>query len=131
MCCKTVPCHVHGLTHTCDGCSYHKRTQADSSVEATYGATFVPKLDDLLTAADFVVLACPCNAETEGMIGAHELAVMGPETYLVNVGRGKLVNTDAVVAALHDRIIAGYATDGTLAAALGCFGAASCIRVPP
>jgi phosphoglycerate dehydrogenase-like enzyme len=68
-------------------------------------------LPALLPAADFVVLAAPLTAETRGMIGAAELALMKPSAWLVNVARGKLVDEAALAGALERRTIAGAALD--------------------
>ena len=68
-------------------------------------------LASLLPAADFVALAAPLTAETRGMIGAAELALMKPSAWLVNVARGKLVDEHALVDALGRGAIAGAALD--------------------
>jgi phosphoglycerate dehydrogenase-like enzyme len=64
-----------------------------------------------LAAADFAVLVVPLNEHTRGMIGAAELAAMRPTAWLVNVGRGALVDERALVAALERRTIAGAVLD--------------------
>jgi phosphoglycerate dehydrogenase-like enzyme len=58
-------------------------------------------LDELLEASDYVVLCTPLTVETHGFIGARELDRIGSSGVLVNVGRGGLVDTDALVAALR------------------------------
>ena len=50
---------------------------------------------------DWVVLAVPATAETDGMIGAAELAAMQPTATLINVARGSVVDQDALVTALQ------------------------------
>jgi phosphoglycerate dehydrogenase-like enzyme len=60
-----------------------------------------------------VVLALALTAETTGIIGAPELALMDESTWLVNVARGRHVDTDALVAALRAQSIAGAALDVT------------------
>jgi len=69
------------------------------------------KLDELLKQSDYVVVAAPLLAETEGLINAARLAVMKPDAYLINVGRGPQVNVDDLVEALRSRRIAGAALD--------------------
>lgn len=66
---------------------------------------------DLLAWADFVVVALPLTAETRGVIGAAALAAMRPEAFLINVGRGELVDEPALVSALERGAIAGAALD--------------------
>ena len=63
-------------------------------------------LADFLPEADFVVLAVPNTDETAGMIGADALARMKPTATLVNVGRGALVDIEALRDALARRAIA-------------------------
>lgn len=53
-----------------------------------------------LGAFDWVILAVPATAETDGMIGAAELAAMKPTATLINVARGSVVDQDALVSAL-------------------------------
>ena len=68
-------------------------------------------LHTVLAEADFVVLALPLSAETTGLIGTPELAVMKPSAFLINVARGDVVDEAALYAALRDRVIAGAAID--------------------
>jgi phosphoglycerate dehydrogenase-like enzyme len=60
---------------------------------------------------DHVVIAAPDTAETRGLVGAAELARMRPTAWLVNVARGSLVDTGALVRALDAESIAGAALD--------------------
>ena len=69
------------------------------------------RLNDMLAQADFVVLSPPLTPATRGMIGSQQLAKMKSSAYLVNVGRGPLVNEEALINALRDRKIAGAALD--------------------
>lgn len=70
-------------------------------------------LDELLHASDYVVLALPLTPETRGLIGERELDLVGARGWIVNVGRGPLVDTDALVRALTERRIAGACLDVT------------------
>ncbi len=78
-------------------------------------ARTVPRADyrDVLPEADHVVISAPSTAQTRGMIGSAELALMKPTAWLVNVARGDLVVTDDLVAALEAGVIAGAALDVT------------------
>lgn len=62
---------------------------------------------------DWVILAVPQTPETEGMIGAAELAAMKRDAVLVNIARGGVVDQEALVAALQERRIGGAFLDVT------------------
>jgi phosphoglycerate dehydrogenase-like enzyme len=68
-------------------------------------------LRDLLPSADFIVLALPFTPATAGIIGAPELALLRGDAWLVNLGRGGLVDEPALVAALTAGTIGGAALD--------------------
>jgi phosphoglycerate dehydrogenase-like enzyme len=70
-------------------------------------------LHDALAGADAVILALALTPETERIIGAPELRAMKGDAWLVNVGRGKLIDTDALVEALREGVIGGAALDVT------------------
>ncbi|WP_255192732.1 phosphoglycerate dehydrogenase [Natronobeatus ordinarius] len=67
-------------------------------------------LEDCLSRADFLTIHTPLTPETEGMIGAAELDAL-EGGYLVNVGRGGIVDEDALAAKLEDGTVAGAALD--------------------
>jgi phosphoglycerate dehydrogenase-like enzyme len=69
------------------------------------------KLMQCLEAADFVVLSTPLTEETFHLIDREELAAMKPTAFLINIGRGKLVDEAALVKALEKKRIAGAALD--------------------
>lgn len=62
----------------------------------------VSELRDLLAQADVVFVITPLSPQTEGLIGAEELAAMPDGALLVNVSRGKVVDTQALVEAVKD-----------------------------
>ena len=68
-------------------------------------------LRGVLPEAHAVVLALPLNRETRGILGAPELRLLSPEAVLVNVGRGDLVDEDALVAALEAGQLGGAGLD--------------------
>ncbi len=68
-------------------------------------------LDALLARSDYVSLHVPASSETRGLIDAARLASMKPSAYLINVGRGELVDKAALLDALRERRIAGAGLD--------------------
>jgi len=62
---------------------------------------------------DWVILAVPATAETEGMIGTEELAAMKPSATLINIARGSVVDTQALVFALKTGVIGSAFLDVT------------------
>jgi phosphoglycerate dehydrogenase-like enzyme len=68
-------------------------------------------LDDLLTRADVVTIHLKLSDRTRGLLGARELALIGPDGYLVNTSRGPIVDEAALVAALRSGRIAGAGLD--------------------
>ena len=68
-------------------------------------------LNGILTTADIITLHCPSTAATRQLINATSLAKMKPGTLLINVARGDLVDTTALVQALQSRHLAAAALD--------------------
>ncbi len=71
------------------------------------------ELPELLRRADHVILCVRLDESTRGLISTRELELMKPTAYLVNVARGPVVDTDALVAALAENEVAGVALDVT------------------
>lgn len=88
---------------------YTSRTPKPEA-EAAYGAQRL-SLDELLAMSDFVSLHVPLTPETRGLIGEAALRRMKPTAYLINMARGPVVDTDALVRALQEGWIAGAALD--------------------
>lgn len=68
-------------------------------------------LHDLLRESDFVAICCPWTKETHHLIGADALAAMKPGTVLVNIARGEIIDEEALIAALGQNKLRGFATD--------------------
>ncbi|MGV9886092.1 D-2-hydroxyacid dehydrogenase [Streptomyces sp. NPDC003395] len=68
-------------------------------------------LDRLLSRADWVICAAPLTEQTRGMFDERRFGVMQPSACFVNVGRGPLVDEEALARALARRWIAGAALD--------------------
>jgi phosphoglycerate dehydrogenase-like enzyme len=83
---------------------------ADAALAEALGVRLTT-IDELLAESDFVSLHCRLTPETRGLIGGGQLALMKASAYLINVGRGELVDQPALVGALRDRKIAGAGLD--------------------
>ncbi|MBH8612549.1 2-hydroxyacid dehydrogenase [Pseudomonas mohnii] len=88
---------------------YHSHSPKPA-VEQRFNAQY-RSLDELLQQADFVCLTLPLTAETEGLIGARQFALMRPETIFINISRGKVVDEAALIRALSDRQIRAAGLD--------------------
>lgn len=84
---------------------YHNRTRR--SLEDVRYAGF----EELLKVSDYVVILTPLTPETEGMIGADEIALMKETASLINVARGGIVDEMALYEALKDNKIWGAGLD--------------------
>jgi len=71
------------------------------------------RLHDALARSEFVVLCCPLTESTRGLVDAEALATLPPEAVLVNVARGEVIETDALVESLRRGWIGGAVLDVT------------------
>jgi len=78
---------------------YHSHSPKPA-VEQRFDAQY-RSLPQLLQEADFVCLTLPLTAETEGLIGAEQFALMRPQTIFINISRGKVVDEAAMIEALR------------------------------
>jgi phosphoglycerate dehydrogenase-like enzyme len=79
-------------------------------LEAEYGLTFV-EWDDIFRQSDVLSVQLALNEKTQGIIGAREFDLMKPDALFINTARGKLVDQDALIAALQNGKIGGAALD--------------------
>ena len=68
-------------------------------------------LDSVLQQADIISLHCPLTPSTEGLINKSRLSLMKPSAFLINTGRGPLINESDLAEALQKGIIAGAGVD--------------------
>jgi phosphoglycerate dehydrogenase-like enzyme len=66
---------------------------------------------EMLSRCDYVVAAAPLTSETRGMIGEPEFNAMKPNAVVINVGRGPVINEEALIKALSTGRIKGAALD--------------------
>jgi D-3-phosphoglycerate dehydrogenase len=75
------------------------------------GAEKAATLEDMLLVADYVSVNCPHTAETRGMMGAAQFALMQKHAYFITTARGGIHNEDDLAAALTAKQIAGAGLD--------------------
>lgn len=85
-------------------------TEPPEGVDETVASDELP---DLLKEADHVALSLPVTEKTKGILGAGQLGLMKRSAYLYNVGRGPLIDQEALIVALRERRIAGAGLDVT------------------
>ena len=85
---------------------YHNRKPKEGATHR-----YFDDLKSLATWADFLVLAAPGGPATKHLVNAEVLDALGPQGYLVSIGRGSVVDTEALAAALRENRIAGAGLD--------------------
>ena len=90
---------------------YTKRRRLAPERERELGLEWAADKEEILRRSDFVVVACDYNPTTHRLIGARELALMKSTAFLINTGRGRIVDEAALVKALQDGTIAGAGLD--------------------
>jgi len=88
---------------------YYNRNRLPPEQER--GAIYHETVEDLLPHCDFVSLHCPATPETENLMNAERLALLPDGAILVNTARGKLVDEDALIAALKSGKLAAAGLD--------------------
>ena len=77
-------------------------------VEQIYG---LPDLPDFLAQCHALVIAAPLTADTEGLMGARQFAQLPKGAVVINVGRARIIDTDALIASLKNGHLAGASLD--------------------
>lgn len=84
---------------------YHNRKPRDVPYDY-YGSVL-----DLAEASDVIFIACPGGPETRHLVDAPVIKALGPQGVIINVGRGSVVDEEALVKALHEGALGGAAID--------------------
>ncbi|NXN97335.1 GRHPR reductase, partial [Rhinopomastus cyanomelas] len=92
---------------------YHNRRRRRKEEEEAVGAHFCEKMEDLLQQSDFVMVVVNLTPETHKLIGKKELRLMKPTATLINISRGAVLDQDALVEALQNKVIRAAALDVT------------------
>jgi formate dehydrogenase len=90
---------------------YTDRHRLTAEVEQELGLTFHETVESLVSVCDVVSIHCPLHAETENMFNDPLIGKMKRGSYIVNTARGKICDRDAIVKALENGQLAGYAGD--------------------
>ncbi len=90
--------------------AYNKRNKLSIATEKRLGVKY-KNLPQLLAESDFITINAPLNSETYHMIGTEELEIMKETAYIINTGRGPIIDEKALVEALKEGVIAGAALD--------------------
>jgi len=89
-----------------------RHAATSQSADPLVAQTYTPERRlEMISRCDYVVVAAPLTSETRGMIGEAEFAAMKPSTVVINVGRGPVINEEAMVRALSRGRIKGAALD--------------------
>ncbi|XP_006031170.1 uncharacterized protein LOC102377201 [Alligator sinensis] len=92
---------------------YHNRNRRKEEEEQAVGACYCEKMEDLLQQSDFVMLVVNLTPQTHKLIGKRELELMKPTATLINICRGPVIDQDALVEALQNKVIKAAALDVT------------------
>jgi formate dehydrogenase len=89
---------------------YYKRSRLGTVEELSLGIRYAT-LEEMTAECDVIVIASPLTPETEGLFDKETLYGMKRGAYIVNIARGAIVETDALVEALEGGHLGGYAGD--------------------
>jgi formate dehydrogenase len=90
---------------------YTDRHRLPDEVERELELTYHPNVESMVRVCDVVTINCPLHPETEHMFNAALIGKMKRGAYIVNTARGKICDRDAIVRALEEGQLAGYAGD--------------------
>lgn len=90
---------------------YTDRHRLPKNIEEELELTFHPSVQSLVAACDVVTINCPLHPETEHLFDDELISKMKRGAYLINTARGRICDRDAVVSALQNGQLAGYAGD--------------------
>ena len=90
------------------------KRERDDRLKEELGLSFLGTEDDLdyiMAESDFIVVIVPLTPDTRGMIGEHEIGLMKPTAFIVNVARAAIIDEEALYNALKEGRIAGAGLD--------------------
>ena len=90
--------------------AYHDIVR-NEKIESLHGASFWPTIEDVLKQADIVSVHVPLNESTHHLINGDHIKLMKPNAFLINTARGPVIDEQALVEALKNKVIAGAGLD--------------------
>lgn len=90
---------------------YHNRRQVSEPIETELSATYWDNLNAMLGHVDIVSINCPSTPSTYHLINAERLAHMSPNSYIINTGRGDIIDEAALAQALATGNLGGAGLD--------------------
>ena len=90
---------------------YHNRERVSESVEKELDATYWESLDQMLARTDIVSVNCPHTPATYHLVSARRIALMQPNTVIINTARGEILDQAALIKALQATKLAGAGLD--------------------
>jgi len=98
--------HAFGLS-----VHYHNRRRVSAPIEEALGATYYEYLEDMLSVIDILSINCPKTPATYHAMNRDRLALMSPDSYIINTSRGDVIDEDALADALKAGEIGGAGLD--------------------
>ncbi len=90
---------------------YHNRKAVHPSIEAELEATYWETIEQMLPRVDIVSINCPSTPATHHLLNKERLSLLSPHSYLVNTGRGDVIDEIALIELLKENKIAGAGLD--------------------
>ena len=90
---------------------YHNRNKVSKQVEEELEATYWDSLDQMISRMDIISINCPHTPATFHLLSKRRIALMQPDTVVINTARGDLIDEDAMIAALENGKLAGAGLD--------------------
>ena len=90
---------------------YTNRRRLPDALETILGANYEPDIDQLIARSDYLSLNCPATDETKSLLNAARIAAMKPGAFVINSGRGDLLDEEALIEALEAGKLGGAGLD--------------------
>lgn len=90
---------------------YHNRKAVHPSIEAELEATYWDMIEQMLPRVDIISINCPSTPATHHLLNKERLSLLSPHSYLVNTGRGDVIDEIALIELLKENKIAGAGLD--------------------